>query len=429
MKNLLFLLIFIGIYKYYNCDIFTFPFKRIIPNIPPNINDTDFYSIYQNNDIYTSIKVGNPPSKIQLKIKFAQYSLCIRNDSLSYDYNKSSTYEPNGKEITHYIDYSRAIPSKESFILGKENKKLDDIHFMLTTNTKYDSDGIFGLRIKENDEKTYGNGLMEQLKSKNVVNKDVFFFNWEKNRNDGDLIIGKFPHEIKQFEDEFPEYQFKRTKIFRQSYDVDYDLDFHSIFFNEKQMKPPQKVYIRLELGYIYAPNEFEDLAYDLFFQKHYISKKCKRNVVNVLYNAYICEDSSDIDITKFPNIKFYLSDDDYNMTLTYEDVFIKKNGKIYFMIIFDKNGRNAFWHLGDVFIKRNKLVFDVGGKIIGYYDKSVKEDKTPSIVVYIIIISIAGLVILGLLGFIIYKLLEKKRNKKPYELDDNYDYDSPINA
>ena len=428
MKNLLFLLIFIGIYKYYNCDIFTFPFKRIIPNIPPNINDTDFYSIYQNNDIYTSIKVGNPPSKIQLKIKFAQFSLCVRNDSLSYDYNKSSTYEPNGKEITHYIDYSRAIPSKESFILGKENKKLDDIHFMLTTNTKYDSDGIFGLRIKENDEKTYGNGLMEQLKSKNVVNKDVFFFNWEKNRNDGDLIIGKFPHEIKQFEDEFPEYQFKRTKIFRQSYDVDYDLDFHSIFFNEKQMKPPQKVYIRLELGYIYAPNEFEDLAYDLFFQKHVISGKCKRNVVNVLYNAYICEDSSDIDITKFPNIKFYLSDDDYNMTLTYEDVFIKKNGKIYFMIIFDKNGRNAFWHLGDVFIKRNKLVFDVGGKIIGYYDKSIKEDKTPSIVVYIIIISIAGLVILGLLGFIIYKL-EKKRNKKPYELDDNYDYDSPINA
>ena len=109
--------------------------------------------------------------------------------------------------------------------------------------------------------------------------------------------------------------------------------------------------------------------------------------------------------------------------------MFIKKDGKIYFMIVFDKNG-GFFWTLGDMFIKRNKLVFDMNRRILGVYDQNVEpENNTDNKkLIYIIIICVASLIIIGLIIFILYKFVWKKRNKKKYELNDDYEYNTAIN-
>ena len=423
LKYLIFLLLLI---KNFNCDIITIPFKKYIS---PDLNETNFYTFYQYSYIYSKIKIGTPSTEITTQIKTNQYSLCIRNDSKIYNYKTSLSYKSNNEDITpsYTFDYKKAISSNETFILGNENIKAEKMKFSLTTISKFDSEGILGLQIHENNEKIKGHGLISQLKVKKLINKEVFFFNFDEN-DGGELIIGDYPHSIPKFQNKYLESQFKVTSIHIPGYDINYDMKFRSVSWNGTEFEKESIAHIILESGYIIGSQNFEDKSYDSFFGPHFRKHKCNRTIVNTKYYAYICDDYPDLDISTFPEINFYISDIEYNLNLTYQDMFIKKDGKIYFMVVFDKNG-NVFWTLGDMFIKRNKLVFDMDRKILGVYDVNVKNNSKKLETKYIIIICVCGAIIIGLVIFILYKFVWKKRKKKTNELNDDYDYEAAINA
>ena len=431
MKNIILFFLF-SVIQHFNCSIISLPFKR---NITSNIDETNFYSAQEKNVLYTSIKIGDPSTTIKLQIKMEQYSFCIRNDSLIYDYSNSKSYKVNGERLPRSCaDYSGIIPSNESFVLGKENTAIENIKFMLSEKSTFFTEGMLGLRIHENNYETNGYGLISQLKAKKLIDGEIFFLNFDDEGFDGELIIGQYPHLMDRFKEIYPQYQFKTTNIFIPSYDIDYDLEPRSVYFADEEYSVLQRLYIRLENGFIKAPAKFEDAAYDIFFQKHVMNKKCTiKKDVTISYYSYICDDYEELDISKFPEIKFYISDINYNLTLTYEELFTKKDGKVYFMVLFDKRGYNAFWHVGLSFLKRNKLVFDMDKRLIGIYDKSIKSDNTKepnyNIVIYVVVIIIACLVIIALIVFIIYKFVWKKRKNRANELlDENYSYD-PQNA
>ena len=425
MKNIFNILLFFSICIYISSDIITLPFKRVLS---PNINESNFYSNYANNDIYTQIKISNPPIQINTQIKMSQYSFCIRNDSQIYDYSTSSSYKINGKEIDQKTkEYESFIPSNETFTFN--NKKLENIKFILTGNSKYNFDGVLGLKIHENDNRTLGYGLISQLKANKLLNNETFFFNFNKNSDDGELVIGEYPHLIEKYKKDYPEYQFKDTSISILNREINFDLMFRSVFWNGKEYEKEVRAHIEIESGYIKGSKYFEDVSFD-FFSPHFRKGKCHREEVNVLYLAYICDDYSDLDLTKFPEIKFYVSNANYNLTLTYEELFIKKDGKVYFLVVFDKFGYNVFWTFGNTFLKRNKLVFDMDRRVIGLYDENVeKEKKFNYLLVFIIVLIIATLTIIGLTVFIIYKFFWRKRKRKPYELNEDFDYDAAINV
>ena len=425
MKNIFNILLFFSICIYITSDIITLPFKRVLSQ---NINESNFYSNYANNDIYTQIKISNPPIQINTQIKMSQYSFCIRNDSQIYDYSTSSSYKINGKEIDQKTkEYESFIPSNETFTFN--NKKLENIKFILTGNSKYNFDGVLGLKIHENDNRTLGHGLISQLKANKLLNNETFFFNFNKNSDDGELVIGEYPHLIEKYQKDYPQYQFKDTSISILNREINFDLMFRSVFWNGKEYEKEVRAHIEIESGYIKGSKYFEDVSFD-FFSPHFRKGKCHREEVNVLYLAYICDDYSDLDLTKFPEIKFYVSNANYNLTLTYEELFVKKDGKVYFLVVFDKFGYNVFWTFGNTFLKRNKLVFDMDRRVIGLYDENVEKDKKFNyLLVFIIVLIIATLIIIGLTVFIIYKFFCRKRNRKPYELNEDFDYDAAINV
>ena len=225
----------------------------------------------------------------------------------------------------------------------------------MTKKSKFDLDGILGLKIYENNNKVYGHGLISQLKSKKIINNETFFFDFDKNNiNIGELVIGEYPHLIDKYKENYPYYQFKSAGLHIQTYDIKFEIKVISSFWYGIKFENDVKIEIDIESGYIIGSKYFEEAA-DKFFTPYFRNKKCRRDTVNVLYYAYICDD--DIDISSFPEIKFYTGDADYNFTLTYEDVFVKKFGKTYFMIVFDTKGYNVFWTLGSTFIKRNLRV------------------------------------------------------------------------
>ena len=369
---------------------------------------------------------------MDVQIKMAQYSFCLRNDSI-YDYNHSSSYKQNEEEFNY--NYNIYIPSKETFIFGKDNNnKKENFNFILTKNSKYNFQGLLGLKIHENNNKTKGYDLISQLKANKLINKEVFFFNYNKEgSDDGELIIGDYPDSIDQFKDEYSKEQYKSVNIRLFNQDIKFHIDFRSIFFNGEEIETTNPLEIVLESGYIIASQTFEDKSYD-FFQTHFKNHICKREIVNVLYYAYICNDVPELDISSFPEVNFYISTIDYNLTLTYEDMFIKKDGKIYFMVVFYKYG-GAFWTLDYTFIRRNKLIFDKDKRTIGIYinnknpNNDSDEPNNPidkNKIIYIIVILTASIIIIGLVVFILYKFVLSKKKKKPFVLDEDFEY-NPI--
>ena len=394
----------------------------------------NIFSNYENNTIYTSLKIGTPSTEIIAQIKMTQYSLCIRNDSI-FNYKSSSTYRENGKEFSLYnLDYYSALPSNESFEIGKEKKTINNVQFMLTKKTYYELDGIIGLLIHQNDYRVKGHGLISQLKSKNLINQEVFFFNYDENKEGGELIIGDYPHSLEKFKNIYSEEQSKVIGIHIPSLDIDYEIFFRSVFWNGKEVENLVIGKIYIDTGLIIGTQLFKEDSFEYFFKSHFENKKCVENdekLLNSVYNTYVCDDYDELDISKFPEIKFYNSDTNYNLTLTYEDIFIKKNGKIYFMIIFKKNKINKQWILGDIFLKRNMIAFNMDKRTMTIYDKNKPKNVNPnsySNLIYIIIISVAGVIILFLIGFIIYKFVIKPRTKKAYELKEDYEYSNKIN-
>ena len=427
MKNsiYIFLILFLSL-KYIYLQTITIPFKRMIS---PDTTESDFYSNIAHNRIYTTLKIGTPSQEIKVQIKMLQFSLCVRNNTI-YKYNTSSTYKKNGNEFSAYnADYYRAIPSNESIIIRNDDEVLNDIKFMLTTNSKYDLDGILGLQIHENNYLTYGHGLINQLKLKKLINNEVFFFNYDSTKDEGELIIGEYPHLLDKFGDKYHKNQLETTNIHMPTFDILYNVLFRSVYWDGKEIETSAIGKINIEDGYIIGSKSYEEAVYK-FFQPHIINKKCKSQEVNVLYTTYICDEYENLNISSFPNLIFYNSDTNYNLTITYKDLFVKKGEKIYFMIVFDKKGYNAQWTLGSIVLRKNMIVFDMDKRLIGFYDpnnaKYKKEKLNTSL--YIIFITIAGIIIIALIGFILYKFVWKKKGKKAYELNDDYDYNTAIN-
>ena len=425
------LLLFCNLFYIYSNNIITFPFKRIF-NDELITNDT-FYENYFNNKIYTNIKIGTPTIEISTQIKSKQYSFCIRNDSI-YNYSQSSSYEINdNKEVSIYNrDFRFSMKSNETFILGNQKLLVEDLKYMLTKESKYDLDGIIGLQILDNDGKVWGYNFISQLKNKNLIAKECFFYIFDENSDNGKLIIGQYPHFIDEFKNKYHEQQFQITSVFIPSYDQNFDFQFRSVFWNGKEIQTLSVAHVEIESGIIIGSMKFCDISWD-FFSPHFRKGKCKIVDVQVLYQSYICEDYEDLDITRFPNIEFYINDADYKFVLTYEDIFIKKDGKVYFMICFNKKGYNVNWTLGNIFLKRNMIIFDMDRKIMGFYNSNIplnnNVNNNKKFFCLIVIIIIAAIVIIGLVAFIIITFIYGKRKKKVYELDnyDDYDYSNSI--
>ncbi len=411
----------------YSSSILTFPFKRIFKN--EKITNDNFYDNYFDNIIYTKSYIGTPVTEVNLQIKSKQYTLCLRNDTI-YHYYNSSTYIANEKEenIVYNLDFRCSLKSNETFKLGNEKVNINNLQFILTAESKYNSDGILGLKILDNNGELWGYNLIPQLKNKKLIKEESFFYIFDENSDNGQLIIGQYPHLIEKYKNIYHEEQFRKTSVFIPSYDQNFDFKFRSIFWNGTEIESLTVANIEIELGMIKGSMKFCDKSWD-FFAPHFRKRKCTRVDIRVLYESYICDDYEDFDITKFPSIKFYINDADYNFELTYKEIFKKKDGKVFFMIYFNKNGYDTTWSFGNLFLKRNMLVFDMDKKIIGFYNKDIEINNSSNnhdnikITILSVIIIIAILVIIGLVAFIICKFVFGKRQKKPYELDEEYDY------
>ena len=437
------------------------PFNFSSKKTKINNNPKDYFEYYINNTIYSKIILNNHP--IDFKISMEKFPIII---SKKIYQNKNYVNTDDNKYCLNYLNIKEAFLINDSFNLSftqinSSNTNLfinDNFSFFLVNefnNSFQYEDAEIGLnRVKGNqymdieddiDIKGYSieekANLIYQLKKKDLINSTLFSFkyNKESSQENGEIIIGDYPHIIDCLHYSEKDLYSNRVTIYT-SPPYNWYSRFREFFYNNESLIVTKMLQFSIDHGFIEAPMSVKK-NFDDFFIKY--NDSCKEDIINN-YNVFYCK--SDV-IKNFKNISFSFKNqqsyqygflDELIMEFDYNDLFINENNIYYFQIIFSKN---SDWIFGKPIFKKYRIVFDQDKKMYGIYNFHQKENKNENknnlndsnshndkyIIFYIIIFILALFVIIESI-ILIKKCLVKPRNKRPNELKDEYDYENYLN-
>ena len=386
-----------------------------------NTNYTFENDIMQVN-YFSKLLVGTPLLEIESLITLESNSLYI-TEGLIYNSKSSSSYLSLKPEEGRFNNekFERGILSSESFCLDNINKKqskIEKIQFMLVTKTPHYNTQFpmsIGLKTKDNQIKDYN--LIYQLKKNNYINSYSFTIKFE-NENKGKVIIGNLPHEYEQ--DRFYEGAFRYTNLVVDSKVHYWKFNIENIYCEYDKIENNRDIELSMNYGVFVGTLIYKDIIFKKYFDERIKNKICQINVIQGTNYIYLsC--NNNLDITKFPILKFNSKILNYTFEFDYNDLFKKTNdGNYVFLIVFN-HFFNSKWTLGVPFLKKYQMIFDQDRAIIGFYIYTKENNKTINIPKIISIIFL--FIIIILIGLYLRSLLQKRRKIRNNEIDENYDY------
>jgi len=374
----------------------------------------NFPESYINNDIYINIPFGTPEQIIPLNIRLQNHITVITSEDCEKDpikkfsYSSSITFKKLKKTKMNFSgrEYLKGFKVSDTITIGEN--KIDNFEFLLADSINYLQSGILGLQLKENHDSLVDMNFIHQLKKKDIISSYSFSLNYLNNDN-GELIIGEYPH---LYNKNYLENNFVHMKSGASKSLINWIIDFDEIFYSKIRIKGIKKILLKIEFSFIIGSKEFFDVIKKEFFDNN---NKCKLDN-NTIYKYYICD--NDVDLTKFNNVSFGLKDIKYYFNFTDKDLFFELNNKKYFQILFNVNETINEWVFGKTFFKNNFLIFDSDRKIIGMYLNLNKDKFNKSF--YHILIIIFIIIIIILIIYIIFYLKKYKfiRTKRGNELE-----------
>ena len=434
--NIFFFIFFIiRLFSYISSNKIILPFTtKLYPYDP----DDEFKFIFKN-EIYTTLEVGNPPQNIELYLTMRTPFFIIKDNntfpnyynnfsSTTYKYyDNTSTYYFNDDVLKKGIQSSEKIKLQTSFNL-MDKTEIQNFDFIYGTDYKGDSkrhSGVLGIQFFStsfNYQKEIN--FINTLKKNRLITNYIWNLNYTSKDN-GYLVIGEYPHTFnnKKYDKE----NLNQVNVHQEGgQKIVWNLYFDNIQYGEKKLNEHRTGKFAPQYGVVFGPHYFDTYITSEFFQEYIDNKKCERKTYDGKHDYYVCDQN--IKISKFKNIEFTEKDlSDKKFVLTKDDLFLKKNGKLYFLVVFGKKWKWQYsWTLGKPFMKKYNFLFDQDGKQILYYNdndsKSIVGNKN---FVYLIWGGIGILlIVIGFLSYYLMKLL-KERKKRLYELDDEFDYNT----
>jgi hypothetical protein len=213
--------------------------------------------------------------------------------------------------------------------------------------------------------------------------------------------------------------------------------DVNSFFFNfdsiymmknnkQKEEIESNSCKIKIDMGLILGTEDYRQKIKNLFFDD---MKKCTEEYIDRKY-IYWCEKSAENDIkNNFPTLYFQMKEFYKIFELTYKDLFLEKDNKLYFLIYFESSKYNNYFEIGKIFLKKYTFTFNQYNKHIGYYNKNLnnegdeqKENESFFQNKYLWIIFSILVFIFAILGFILgKKVRDHVRKKRLNEVDDDF--------
>ena len=418
----------------------------------------DDYIIYLTS--YNHNYTENDDTSKLFKFKYSNNNYFNDLNSMSIEYNETKSnlyYACNFKK--YKIAYDNFKFTNNTF---KENK----LNFVLASSILYDEPGSIGLQIKnETSFLGFTQSFLFQLKNNTYINNYKWFIYYGKNELPGFLVIGASPQNFSHpitGESILPS-NFDFDKDYFNIYDIIYNgnckmrIKFEQIYstsninkldkdgeFEEKELNKIS--YLKVDIGVIIGTSNYENYLKNNYFKDYLQNNKCfiqniklRRDILSLSYRYFYCQDNLYKEMKKsFKSLVFKQVELSENFILTFNDLFLIKNGYIIFLVVFH-SFENHFWELGNIFLRKYQFVFDFGIRQIGYYldrnrkeeiidEKNIDDKKNRGnhkVLKYIgfIFLIIVIVCFLIFLGFILGKKIYNVRKRRANELVDNYEY------
>ena len=402
----------------------------------PNQSDP-VTNIYMS-QILIEISIGNPPQKLNCSLNLISfYSLFLSHKIPDiefpsyYNKNISSTYNQT-KEMTYYweedFNYAETFTDKIQ-LFSLDNKKIldDSFTFLLIDGLGYGipnefyAPGLIGLRLRREEKKQQidENRFIYQIKKLGLTDTEIFCFDFNKDDNNGNFVIG---------EDLFNNENYLKINVgslYFPTLGLEWSFNFNRIYSGNTEIKETLDALIKTENGLTIGPKTYETII-DEFFKSESKCKYIYKKMGYGTFKYYYCEE--DFDENLIEDLVFELKLINFNFTFSGKELFYTENNIKYFKILFLYSYNQPYWYFGRDFLKKYKLRFDTERKLI--YIPLKEEDKDANSVpttnqfhIWIYIVIILGIIILGLIIFIVVYLKKYPRKKRANELEEDFDY------
>ena len=279
--------------------------------------------------------------------------------------------------------------------------------------------------------------LLGQFKRDRVIGSYEWFIEYNSENNNAKLIIGISPFEYNNTK--YIENNLKKinsVSIPNNNYYY-WNIEFTQVYMIDKNNKR-DIIDIRIaslepSLNVIKGPIEYGKIINETIFEELINNKKCFSETVfnEDIIIVFYCNNTLEIKDyikNKFLNIIFLDRILGEEFILTYNDLFMEKNNKLFFLVVFDIRKSKNTWIFGKPFLNKYFFSYNYDKKILSYYSNNVKNKEIINnknynkIILIIIIIGLA--IIFCVLGFLLAKYLYKIKYKKDAtELEDDLKY------
>jgi hypothetical protein len=404
--------------------LFTSIYSHIII---PFKNNLDILSLTENNfidklydlNITSNISLGTPFQTIPFNIKLRQYHLIVLSqDSIDgkkiISFNQSNSKSFFSKyNYPEFLDLPELEFGKKSYDNFKiDNNIIEEFNFLLGYDSYYNQSEILGLK---NNDFYVNYSFIYQLKNRKYINSSIFYFKFsENNFNEGEIIIGNYPHEIEKNKYKYESYQ--TIGIITTKYTLYYDIYITKITIGDKIIAEKKILQFYFESYFMRFPFTFKEIVEKEFFNNLIENHKCsffKHNLKEFFF--YICDD--DINIKKLKKLEFHSKELNFTFSFKPEELFMKIKDKFIFLICFNSKKYEEEFAFGYFVLQKYLIIFEQERKLIGFY----KINKTSYSYSWILTI-LFGIIIIGLIYYI-FLILKKKRKIRANELEDNFEY------
>ena len=405
-------------------SIIKIPFKKVYKD--KNMTSENIMDILLYNDLQINLEIETPPQLYPVLIKLQESpTFILSNNSTKkikkYNPQLSSTCINYNEKVNSYSQYHcyDSIYIQDTFYFDNKKIQIKDFYFILSNNAKFDStltSGELGLKFYSMsfNEKAH---FLYQLKNKQLIEYPIFTLEYI-NKEEGNLIIGNYPHIFNNKIYKEEDYIFTNVGTFNSV--TQWNIYFDKIIANNSTINSKITINLYYEFSFILGTERFKNTVYQNFFEKYFNNKSCSINRVSQISFYTYTECSKDINIKEFPDLIFINNNLKFNFTFTYEDLFMEYGDKYYFLIVF-KTYKDE-WSFGDIFFKKYQIVFDKDKKTFGLYKKKFNSSFNFSPWLYVILLLFFLIISIILIIYLI-RLLMKKRKIRANELEDQFEY------
>ena len=189
----------------------------IIPFVTTNKKDLtpeNYFESLFTNELKITLKVGSHRQSIPCYLNLNSHTVYIsgsnadlKSNEPKYEEYKSKTYTNTSSALSSESFYVIGMPSKDQIYIN--DNQISDLKFYLAKTRFSSNDLIYscmiGLGYEEvfyDDDDAQGylteiESFLTQMKNNQLINKKVFFIKYNTEDDNGEIVFGAFPHEVK----------------------------------------------------------------------------------------------------------------------------------------------------------------------------------------------------------------------------------------